>query len=94
MPARFLRTLLMAEAERPPEAFDVCPVTLAHPADDRWTDVSISRLFFDRLSRVPTELVMLENGGHFPVEHPAHEQLVTAFRHFVESAIASAQPAP
>jgi hypothetical protein len=41
--------------------------------------------------RFPTELVMLENGGHFPVEHPAHEQLVTAFRRFVESAIASTQ---
>jgi alpha-beta hydrolase superfamily lysophospholipase len=89
MPARFLRTLLMAEPGLPPEAFDVCPVTLAHPADDRWTDVSISRLFFDRLGRVPTELVMLENGGHFPVEHPAHEQLLTELRRFVESAIAS-----
>jgi alpha-beta hydrolase superfamily lysophospholipase len=94
MPARFLRTLLMAEPELAPEAFDVCPVTLAHPADDRWTHVSISRLLFDRLGRVPTELVMLENGGHFPVEHPAHEQLVTAFRRFVESAIASTQRAP
>jgi hypothetical protein len=30
---------------------------------------------------------MLENGGHFPVEHPAHEQPVTALRHFVESPI-------
>jgi alpha-beta hydrolase superfamily lysophospholipase len=89
MPARFLRTLLMAEPELPPESFDVCPVMLAHPANDRWTDVSISRLFFDRLHRVPTELVMLENGGHFPVEHPAHEQMVAALRRFVESAIAS-----
>jgi hypothetical protein len=43
------------------------------------------------LGRVPTELLMLENGGHLPVEHPAHEQLVTAFRRFVESAIASTQ---
>jgi alpha-beta hydrolase superfamily lysophospholipase len=93
MSARFLRTLLMAEPELPPEAFDVCPVTLAHPADDRWTDVSISRLLFDRLGRVPTELVMLENGGHFPVEYPAHEQLIAAFRRFVEPAIASTQRA-
>jgi alpha-beta hydrolase superfamily lysophospholipase len=94
MPAGFLRTLLKAEPEVPPEAFDVCPVMLAHPADDRWTDVSISRLLFDRLERVPTELVMLENGGHFPVEHPAHEQLVTAFRRFVESTIASSRVKP
>jgi alpha-beta hydrolase superfamily lysophospholipase len=93
MPARFLRTLLMAEPELAPEAFDVCPVTLAHPADDRWTNVSISRILFDRLGHVPTELVMLENGGHFPVEYPAHEQLTTAFRRFAESAIASTQQA-
>jgi alpha-beta hydrolase superfamily lysophospholipase len=93
MPARFLRTLLMTKPEIPPEAFDVCAVTLAHLADDRWTDVSISRFFFDRLGRVPTELVMLENGGHFPVEYPAHEQLATAFRRFMETAIASARRA-
>ena len=41
------------------------------------------------IGRVATELVMLENGGHFPVEHPAHEQLLTELRRFVESAIAS-----
>ena len=90
MPARFLRTLLIAEPELAPETFDVCPVTLAHPADDRWTHVSISRLLFDRLGRVPTELVMLENGGHFPVEHPAHEQLTTAFRTFVDAVLTRA----
>ncbi|MBV8568113.1 MAG: alpha/beta hydrolase [Methylobacteriaceae bacterium] len=92
MPGRFLRTLLTAEPEVPPESFDVCPVMLAHPADDHWTDVSISRLFFDRLSCVRTELVMLENGGHFPVEYPAHEQLVTAFGRFVEATTATWQP--
>ena len=58
---------------------------LALPADDRWTEVSISRLSFDGVSRDPTELVMLENGGHFPVEQPAHEQLVSAFRRFLEA---------
>jgi len=88
MPGRFLRTYVLAAPELPPDAFDVCPVLLAHPADDRWTSVSVSRPFFDRLGRVRTELVMLENGGHFPVEHPAHEQLAAAFGRFVEAAIA------
>ena len=62
MPAGFLRTFVASEPLVSPEVFDVCPVLLVHPADDRWTDVSLSRPFFDRL-KVPKGLVMLGNAG-------------------------------
>jgi alpha-beta hydrolase superfamily lysophospholipase len=75
MPGRWIRTFLTAEPETRPEAFDVCPVVLAHPADDRWTDVSVSRPFFDRLTATPTELVMLPGAGHFPIEAPGRDVL-------------------
>jgi len=82
MPGRFLRTFLESMPLVPPEAFDACPVLLTHPAEDRWTDVSLSRPFFERL-RVPKRLVMLENAGHFPVEEPGVGQLRQALLDFL-----------
>ncbi|MCP3141734.1 alpha/beta hydrolase [Pyxidicoccus xibeiensis] len=82
MPGRFLRTFLESGPLVPPESFDVCPVLLAHPADDRWTHVSVSRPFFERLS-VPKRLVLLENAGHFPVEEPGVSQLRQALLDFL-----------
>jgi alpha-beta hydrolase superfamily lysophospholipase len=82
MPAGFLRSILASEPLVPPEVFDVCPVLLVHPADDRWTDVSISRLFFDRL-KAPKRLIMLGNAGHFPIEEPGASELRTALHNFL-----------
>jgi alpha-beta hydrolase superfamily lysophospholipase len=82
MPAGFLRSILASEPLVPPEVFDVCPVLLVHPADDRWTDVTISRLFFDQL-KVPKRLVMLGNAGHFPIEEPGVSDLRAALLNFL-----------
>lgn len=82
MPARFLRTFLESEPLVPPESFDVCPVLMAHPAEDRWTQVSVSQPFFDKL-RVPKRRVMLEGAGHFPVEEPGVSQLRGALLDFL-----------
>ena len=82
MPARFLRTFINSGPVVAPEAFDVCPVLLLHPADDRWTDISVTRPFFERL-RVPKRLVMLDNAGHLPVEEPGATQLRTALLDFL-----------
>jgi alpha-beta hydrolase superfamily lysophospholipase len=75
MPGSWIRTFLSSSPEVRPEDFDVCPVTLAHPAADRWTDLSVSRPFLERINRVTTSLVMLEKAGHFPVEEPGRHQL-------------------
>jgi alpha-beta hydrolase superfamily lysophospholipase len=82
MPGRFLRTFANSRPLAEPEAFDICPVLVAHPADDRWTDVSVTRPFFDRL-RVAKRLVMLGNAGHFPLEEPGATQLRAALLDFL-----------
>ena len=87
MPAGFLRTFLTAKPEVSPEEFDSCPVLLAHPALDRWTDVSISMQFLSRISKVKASLSMLEDGGHFPIESKAIEQLRMACSDFISEAI-------
>jgi alpha-beta hydrolase superfamily lysophospholipase len=74
VPARFLRTLMTTAPALEPEAFDVCPVLLAHPGEDRMTDIALSRRFFDRL-RGDKRMVVLEGASHMPTEHPGVDQL-------------------
>jgi alpha-beta hydrolase superfamily lysophospholipase len=77
VPLRFLHSLLWIRPSIEPEDFEVCPVLLAHPADDRWTTIEASRPFFDRIKGAK-ELVMLENCGHLPIEEPGLSQLEAA----------------
>jgi alpha-beta hydrolase superfamily lysophospholipase len=74
VPLRFMHSILAIRPAIEPEAFDLCPVLLAHPAADRWTTIEASRPFFDRI-KGPRELVMLENCGHLPIEEPGLSRL-------------------
>ena len=82
VPARFLRTLLTTAPAIEPEAFDRCPVLLAHPGDDRMTDIALSRRFFDRLA-APKRMVVLDGASHMPTEHPGVDQLERAVLDFL-----------
>ena len=84
VPARFLRTLMTTAPAIEPEAFGVCPVLLAHPANDRMTDIALSRRFFERLA-APKRMVVLTNASHMPTEHPGVDQLEAAVLQFVRS---------
>ncbi|MEW5813319.1 MAG: alpha/beta hydrolase [Actinomycetota bacterium] len=61
-----------------PEEYAV-PVTLVAPAADKWTPAELSIRFLQRVS-APTELVILKNCGHFPIEEPGLTQLRDAMR--------------
>ncbi len=60
--------------------FDRAPVTLAHPAADRWTPLELSAATLTRITRVRTETVLLPGGGHFPVEPQAANALETKLK--------------
>ncbi|MFD6388694.1 alpha/beta hydrolase [Nocardia sp. NPDC060259] len=62
-----------------PEDFTAAPVTLVHPAEDRWTPPQLSMRFLARIS-APTSAVLLAGCGHFPVEEPGVTQLADALR--------------
>lgn len=70
----FVYSMLNPLLETEPENFTKCPFLLVHPEDDRWTDVELSRLFFDRLA-CEKELQILEGAGHFPIESKGLEQM-------------------
>lgn len=54
-----------------PEKFDVCPILLTQPEKDRWTPLRLSKPFLDKIQKVDVKIVMLPNGGHYPVESSA-----------------------
>ncbi|MEU4416427.1 alpha/beta hydrolase [Nocardia salmonicida] len=63
----------------PPEEFAAAPVTLVHPAADRWTPPELSLRFLDRID-APTTVTLLDGCGHFPVEEPGVTQLADTLR--------------
>lgn len=68
VPLGFLSSFMNYVHTNPAE-FGITPVTLVAPGADRWTPVSVSMPFLQRISS-PTKVVMLENCGHFPIEEP------------------------
>ena len=82
VPARFLRTLMGTAPDLEPEAFDLCPVLITHPGEDRMTDIAHTRRFFERLA-APKEWVVLEGASHMPTEQPGLDQMEAAILSFV-----------
>lgn len=82
----FYRSMARYDPPIAPEAFDLCPLLLAHPAEDTWTPLSVSQPFFDKLG-CDKELVMLEGCGHLPYEEPGVSQLREAVRHFLDGIV-------
>lgn len=65
------------------ENFDICPVLLTQPAADKWTPLRLSEPFLNRITKAPVATTMLDNGGHYPIEQPALDQMVDAISGFV-----------
>ncbi|MGT2509842.1 alpha/beta hydrolase [Cupriavidus basilensis] len=86
---RFLASYMNYVPEVEPEVFDVCPILLTQPAQDRWTPLHLSELFLNRIQHIPVKIVMLENAGHYPLEQPGLSQMVTAVHEFCLSVIAA-----
>lgn len=80
---QFLASYMYYQPVVAAEDFDVCPVLLTQPAEDRWTPRALSELFLQRLRRVPVQRVMLDGAGHFPIEQPGLDQMVQAIHGFV-----------
>lgn len=83
VPISFLRSIMATPPAIAPEQFGRCPVLLAHPGEDRMTDIAFSRRFFDRLA-APKRMVILDGAGHWPIEEPGATQMREAVACFLE----------
>lgn len=72
-----------------PEDFDVCPVLLTQPMDDKWTPLHLSISFLDRITKVPVKVVKLEGTGHSPIEKGGLETMRKAIISFLKDIEAS-----
>jgi len=81
----FLHGMLNPVLTTEPEDFAGCPVMLAQPEMDRWTEERLSRLFLNRMDkrRVHTEVVRLPGAGHFPIEETGLDALVNVCDRFM-----------
>ncbi len=70
----FLYGMLNPKIEIEADDYQKCPILLVHPEKDYWTDISLSRLFFDKM-QIPKELKLLQGAGHFPIEEKGLKQL-------------------
>jgi pimeloyl-ACP methyl ester carboxylesterase len=68
-PGSFWRSLHRPARFVPPEEVQK-PVLLVHPGEDRWTPPEASLAFFHRI-RAEKRAVILDGGGHFPIEPDA-----------------------
>jgi alpha-beta hydrolase superfamily lysophospholipase len=82
--ARFLGTQAAYKPAVKPEEFDVCPILLTQPAEDRWTPRWISDVFLARVEKVSVKVVELEGAGHYPLEDPGLRQMVDAIVEFLD----------
>lgn len=90
VPVGFMRSIFAVQPAIEPQDFDLCPVLLAHPGEDRWTGPESSLAFYARL-KAPKSLLMLQGCGHFPVEEPGFTQMEQAALDFL--AALAARPA-
>ena len=76
-----------------PESFDAAPVTLLHPRADRWTPPEISIAFTRRIAG-PTNVVLLDNCGHYPIEAPGLRQAADALRAVRDDVLSGSTDSP
>jgi len=85
---RFLSSYLSYAPVVAPEDFDVCPILLTQPAEDRWTPLCLSQPFLDRLVGVEVQTLLLEKAGHYPLEEPGLSQMNQAILDFIARVLA------
>jgi alpha-beta hydrolase superfamily lysophospholipase len=78
----FLLTMMSYIPLLEAEQFNKIPVLLAHPENDKWTPLHISELFFDKINSIKYKII-LENAGHFPIEEPGINQLISGIIDFI-----------
>ncbi len=68
----------------PVSAFDKCPILLTQPEKDRWTPFHLTEISMKGI-KAPFTVKVLKNGGHYPIEKLALQQLVGYADEFIKA---------
>lgn len=83
MSIRFLNSYMNYQPKMEISAFKQSPVLLTQPAEDQWTPLELSKPVLNQLT-VPTKIVLLPKGSHYPTEKEALDQLQTSSIQFIQ----------
>ncbi|KAL4803238.1 Alpha/Beta hydrolase protein [Aspergillus unguis] len=83
----FLSTYSSYKPALEPEEFDICPILLTQPDQDKWTPLHLSELFLSRVTKASVKTVKLENAGHYPLEDPGLQQMADAIIEFLQGIV-------
>ncbi len=81
-PLSFIHSMTEPKIKILPENFERCPLLLVHPEKDAWTDISLSKKFYERLA-CEKEIKLLEGAGHLPIEPLGLKQMEQACIEFM-----------
>ena len=81
---KFMADFITYEPAKEPAEFDVCPILLTQPAEDRWTPLWVSDMFLKDVTKVSVKKVMLDGAGHYPLEDPGLMQMSEAIVAFLK----------
>lgn len=87
MPLGWYRTLVTVGPIVTPEKYSGPPITLVHPAEDRWTSAEVSLAFHSRLPGNDHTAHLLEGCGHFPVEEPGFSRMLEVLADTAEAVV-------
>ncbi len=79
---KFLVSFLTSDPLVEPEYFNHCPVLLAHPEKDNWSNFNLSQNFFERISS-QKRMIILKNSGHLPIEEPGITEFIEETKSFI-----------
>lgn len=85
----FMASYMTYVPEIKPEDFDICPVILTQPEADRWTPQRLSDPFLAKITHVPVQKTVLKNGGHYPIEKEALDELHQNTLNFINNNLES-----
>ena len=80
----FLNSMIEYQPAIAFENFDICPIILLQPGDDRWSPFPVTEPFWERVG-APKQMVNLENASHYPIEQPGLDQMRDAMVNFIRS---------
>lgn len=83
MSIKFLKSYMFYQPKFDLKDFNQCPVLLTQPAEDHWTPLELSQPVLNQL-KVSHQTVLLPQGGHYPIEKAALDQLQKSSIAFIQ----------
>lgn len=81
---QFLYEYMSYSLPIPVSIFDKCPILLTQPEKDSWTPLHLSEISMKGI-KAPFTVKILNNGGHYPIEEIALQQLLEYTDEFIKS---------